>query len=80
MGCQSSINKDRVFNISPGQDKNMITRLMDAYCFNFSKDLKNQSTFEEKVMLSNSNDLGLPSGKIYNYSPETAHIMITEFK
>jgi hypothetical protein len=50
-------------------------RLMLAYKFDFNKYNKSGPTFEEKVMKMNANDIG-----ISNYSPQTAHIMITEFK
>ena len=54
---------------------NMCDRLMQAYLFDFNSQSKGGPTFEEKVMKSNTNDLGMCS-----YSPQLAHIMITEFK
>lgn len=50
-------------------------KLIRAYQFDFNKYIKNGPTFEEKVMKENANDLGLCT-----YSPQTTHIMITEFK
>jgi hypothetical protein len=48
---------------------------MIAFKFDFNKYNKSGPTFEEKVMRMNANDIG-----ISNYSPQTAHIMISGFR
>ena len=53
---------------------------MDAYEFDFNKYIKSGPTFEEKVRLGNINDLGVYQEKECQYSPETAYIMVNEFK
>ncbi|CAI2386504.1 unnamed protein product [Moneuplotes crassus] len=58
----------------------MVEKLIQAYRFDFNKHIVSGPTFEQKVMNMNVNDLGLPEEGSYCYSPETAHIMITEFR
>ncbi|CAI2385184.1 unnamed protein product [Moneuplotes crassus] len=81
MGCEVPdwIIDNLVKNLDYHNEE-LCDRVIRSYQFDFSRNIKNGPSFEEQVCKNNLNDLGVFNEVPCIYSPETAHIMINEFK